>query len=235
MILARTMVKRPSTKAILAMTADGKISDYQDSAARFGSDNDKAHLEYQVSLADAVLFGAGTLRAYGTTMSVSQPKLLAERQQRSQSPQPVQIVASASGKLDRHWRFFQQPVPRWLITLPAGDIPWKNQPEFERIMVAPTDNSGLQIDWRAIFAQLAELGLEKLAILGGGELVASLLAADLIDELWLTLCPIILGGNSAPTPVGGKGWLQSHSKKLQLLEVKQIEQELFLHYQVVSH
>ncbi|MEO1466164.1 MAG: riboflavin deaminase, partial [Cyanobacteria bacterium J06633_1] len=52
---------------------------------------------------------------------------------------------------------------------------------------------------------------------------------------WLTLCPIILGGNSAPTPVGGKGWLQSHSKKLQLLEVKQIEQELFLHYQVVSH
>ena len=77
------------------------------------------------------------------------------------------------------------------------------------------------------------MGLNKLAILGGGELVASLLVEDLIDELWLTLCPLILGGNSAPTPVGGQGFIQAQGKKLQLLEVKQVEQELFLHYQIV--
>ncbi|MEL6931015.1 MAG: dihydrofolate reductase family protein, partial [Cyanobacteria bacterium J06600_6] len=93
------MTKRPHLTVILAMTADGKIADYQHSAARFGSANDKAHLQQQVSLADGILFGAGTLRAYGTTMSVSDSALLESRTKRSQLPQPVQIVASASGKL----------------------------------------------------------------------------------------------------------------------------------------
>ena len=227
------MNNRPHTTVILAMTADGKIADYQHSAARFGSANDKTHLEQQVSLADAVLFGAGTLRAYGTTMLVSKPILLQSRIERSQQPQPVQIVVSASGNLDPQWRFFRQPVPRWLITKAEGNLKWQKRSQFERIIVAPESNS--PIDWTLTLKQLSDLGLNKLAILGGGELVASLFTEDLIDELWLTICPVIFGGKSAPTPVGGTGWLQSQSKHLQLLEVKQVEQELFLHYRVISN
>jgi 5-amino-6-(5-phosphoribosylamino)uracil reductase len=231
------MKNRLHTTVILAMTADGKIADYQSSAARFGSVNDRTHLEQQVSLADGVLFGAGTLRAYGTTMSVSNPLLLQARKTRSQLPQPIQIVVSASGNLDPQWRFFQQPIPRWLITIPGNDGKWQSKTEFERIVIAPVilQEKNSIINWTKTFQQLAELGLNKLAILGGGELVASLLAEDLIDELWLTVCPIIFGGKSAPTPVGGTGFIQSQGKKLQLLEVKHIEQELFLHYLVISN
>lgn len=209
------------------MTADGKIADYQSSAARFGSDRDRAHLEKQVSLADGVLFGAGTLRAYGTTLSVTHPQLLQERSQRSQLPQPVQIVVSASGNLNPQWRFFRQPIPRWLLTSDKGATSWQNQPQFERILTYHSAS----IDWGAIFTQLQELGIDRLAVLGGAELAASLLAVDLIDELWLTVCPLILGGN-APTPIGGRGWLQAQAKRLQLLEVKRIEQEVFLHYRI---
>jgi 5-amino-6-(5-phosphoribosylamino)uracil reductase len=231
------MKNRLHTTVILAMTADGKIADYQSSAARFGSVNDRTHLEQQVSLADAVLFGAGTLRAYGSTMSVSNPLLLQERKARSQSPQPVQIVVSASGNLDSQWRFFQQPIPRWLITIPGNDGKWQSKAEFERIVIAPiiAQEKNSIINWTKTFQQLAELGLNKLAILGGGELVASLLAENLIDELWLTVCPIIFGGKSAPTPVEGTGFIQSQGIKLQLLEVKHIEQELFLHYLAMSN
>ncbi len=226
------MNHRPYTTAILAMTADGKIADYQRSAARFGSKNDQTHLEKQISLADGVLFGASTLRAYGTTMAVSNSQLLQARIQRSQTPQPVQIVVSASGNLDRQWRFFQQPIPRWLITLPTGVKEWRSQNEFERILIAHnTKENNSTIDWALTLMQLKKLDLDTLAILGGGELIASLLAVDLIDELWLTICPVIFGGN-APTPVGGKGFIQSQAKKLRLLETKQIEQEVFLHYLV---
>jgi 5-amino-6-(5-phosphoribosylamino)uracil reductase len=224
------------TTVILAMTADGKIADHQHGAARFGSVHDQHHLEHQVSLADAVLFGAGTLRAYGTTMSVSNPLLLQGRKRRSQSPQPIQIVVSASGDLNPQMRFFQQPIPRWLITLPGNGDQWQSNSEFERIVIAPMmareNNHNSIINWTDTFQQLAGLGLQRLAILGGGELVAALFDEDLIDELWLTICPLIFGGKSAPTPVGGTGFIQSQGKKLQLLEVKQIEQELFLHYQV---
>lgn len=228
------MNHRPHTTAILAMTADGKITDFKHSAARFGSTNDKTHLEQQVSLVDGVLFGAATLRSYGTTLSVSNPILLKERIKRSQQPQPVQIVVSASGDLDPQWRFFQQPVPRWLLTVPTGADKWRSQSGFERILIVhDTKENNLAINWAATFKQLQELNLNKLAILGGGELVASLLAADLIDELWLTICPFIFGGN-APTPVGGNGWIQSQAKKLKLVETKQVEQEVFLRY-LVKH
>ncbi|MEL6438269.1 MAG: RibD family protein [Cyanobacteria bacterium J06621_8] len=225
------MNSRPHTTAIVAMTADGKISDFQRSPARFGSASDKIHLEQQISVVDGVIFGADTLRAYGTTLTVSNPVLLQERTRRSQFPQPVQIVVSASGNLDQKWRFFEQPVPRWLLTVPSGADQWGDQAGFERVFIFPQSQvNSLKIDWAATFAQLKALSLNKLAVLGGGELIASLLAEDLIDELWLTVCPLILGGN-APTPVGGQGFIQSQGKKLTLLEVKQVGQEVFLHYE----
>ncbi|MCY7385725.1 MAG: hypothetical protein LH628_24815, partial [Microcoleus sp. CAN_BIN18] len=50
--------------------------------------------------------------------------------------------------------------------------------------------------------------------------------------LWLTVCPLILGGVDAPTPVEGKGFLADLAPKLELLAVKQVDQEVFLHYKV---
>ena len=226
------MHNRPKTTVVLAMTADGKIADYQSSPARFGSATDKLHLERQVSLADGVLFGAGTLRAYGTTLSVKNTQLLQNRRKRRQSAQPIQIVVSASGDIDPQLRFFEQPIPRWLLTSATSAKSWQNTPQFDRILIAKL-NDNLQIDWIDVFTRFRELGLNKLAILGGGRLIASLLELDSIDELWLTVCPLILGGETSPTPVGGMGFLQFQGKKLKLLEVKRIDDELFLHYSII--
>ncbi|MGL6135978.1 MAG: dihydrofolate reductase family protein, partial [Planktothrix sp.] len=75
------VVNRPQTTVILAMSADGKISDEMRSPARFGSEQDKLHLEQQVAQMDGVLFGAGTLNAYQTTIKINSPKLLKHRKQ----------------------------------------------------------------------------------------------------------------------------------------------------------
>ena len=88
------------------MSADGKIADESHSAARFSSEADLAHLEERVAAVDGVLFGGGTLRAYGTTLSVRDADLLAQRRQRGQAQQPVQMVWSPSGNLDPNFRFF---------------------------------------------------------------------------------------------------------------------------------
>ncbi len=219
---------KPDTTVILAMTADGKISDYKRSPARFGSPQDKVHLEEQVALVDAVLFGAGTLRAYGTTLPITNPQLLQQRRQQHLPAQPIQIVVSASGQFSSKLRFFSQPVPRWLITTTEGAKSWQRQ-QFDQILVADL----IQLNsWQTIFKQLKELGINRLAVLGGGELVASLLTENLIDQLWLTICPVIFGGKDAPTPVEGEGFLATQASNLELVEVKQIEQEVFLHYLV---
>jgi 5-amino-6-(5-phosphoribosylamino)uracil reductase len=260
---------------ILAISADGKIADAVRSPARFGSAKDKAHLEQQVAASDAVLFGNGTLQAYGTTMRVISPELVKQRELQGKPPQPVQIVCSRSAQFDPNLRFFQQPVPRWLLTgqdsretavpfpypikdadtavpfpYPIKDAdtavpfpyPIKNadtampspyamtNSKFDRIIYAKT--AGGEIDWIDGFQQLETIGIKRLAILGGGKLVASVLAAGLVDELWLTVCPLILGGADAPTAVEGKGFLADLALKLELLAVKQVGQEVFLHYRV---
>ena len=226
-------IGRPQTIAILAMSADGKIADKMRSPARFGSAQDKAHLEKQIAIADGVLFGSNTLRAYGTTMRVSAPELLKMRAEQGKELQPIQIVCSRSRNFDPNLQFFQQPVPRWLLTAAINDENKELMPNFDRILVASMPNGN--IDWVAAFQQLANLGLQRLAILGGGKLVASLLADNLIDEFWLTICPLILGGADAPTPVEGEGFLANLAPKLQLLEVQQFDQEVFLHYGVIGN
>ena len=100
--------------------------------------------------------------------------------------------------------------------------------QFDRTLTTKTTDG--EIDWIDAFQQLETLGIKRLAILGGGKLVASVLAAGLIDELWLTVCPLILGGVDAPTPVEGKGFLAGLAPKLELLTVKQVGGEVFLHY-----
>ncbi len=224
------MENRPKTTVILATTADGKIADFKRNAARFGSAIDKNHLEQQISLVDAVIFGAGTLRAYGTTLTLKKPELLATRKQQNKPSQPINIVISAGGKIADNLRFFSQPVPHWLITTEEGAK--NNTSNFEKVLKFSAIETG-KIDLVAVFKQLKEIGLNNVAILGGGELVASCLEQNLIDEFWLTLCPYILGGKTAPTPVEGKGFLSKHSRKLELLSLEQIGQEIFLHYKVL--
>jgi 5-amino-6-(5-phosphoribosylamino)uracil reductase len=229
-------IHRPHTTVILAMSADGKIADARRSPARFSSPADRAHLEKQIALVDGVLFGAGTLRAYGTTIRISNPQLLKQREQTGKPLQPLQIVCSRSAEIDPQLRFFRQPVPRWLLTTAAGALSWQGRQSesevvnFEQILGVETLAG--KIDWINAFQQLAQLGVERLAILGGGELVASLLAADLVDEFWLTVCPLILGGAAAPTPVEGEGFASDLAPRLVLLTVETIQQEIFLHYRL---
>lgn len=214
------------------MTADGKISDEYGSAARFASAADKQHLERQMAQMDAVLFGAETLRAYGSSLVITQPALLAERESQGRPPQPVQIVCSATGQLDPHCRFFQQPFSRWLLTpSPEALAQWQARPQtFEHIILTPYQEDGLNIHWPQTLALLKQQGIHQLGLLGGGQLIASLFADDLLDFLWLTLCPYWVGGRLAPTPLGGIGLPLNQAQGLELLSAATIDQEVFLHY-----
>jgi 5-amino-6-(5-phosphoribosylamino)uracil reductase len=224
---------RPHTTVVLAMSADGKIADWARSHPTFGSQHDFDHLERQVAAVDAVLFGSTTLKAGGTAMRVLKPNLIAQRLQAGKLEQPIQIVCTRTGDLDPTLRFFQQPIPRYLLTTAQGAKRWAEQPGFDRVLTAGADSA--QIDWHPIFAVLYQSGIERIAVLGGAEIVAALLEADLLDELHITLCPLLLGGKGAPSPVAGAGFLQDQAPRLVLLDVKQVEHELFLHYRVLHH
>ncbi len=224
---------RPFTTVILAMSADGKIADVNRKAADFGSKADKAHLEEQIATNDAVIFGANTLRAHGNTLTINNSQLLQQRIQAGKPPQPIHIVVSQSARLNPEIRFFQQSIRRWLVTNSPGALSWEKSDHsfFEEILVF--DNPEGKIDLEVALQHLMSLGIKRLGVMGGGELVASMIELDLIDEIWLTICPLILGGYLAPTPVAGSGFLPNLAPRLQLLEVRTIEQEVFIHYRLI--
>jgi 5-amino-6-(5-phosphoribosylamino)uracil reductase len=213
---------------VLAMTADGKIADGNRSllaqaklsAAKFSSPQDFRHLEEQVAQADAVLIGAGTLRIHGTTMRVIDPVLMQARIARGQTPQPIQVVCSRSGNVDPDLKFFRQPVPRWLLTTVGTE-----GLGFDRVLQIG-DAGG--IDWQQAWWELANLGIDRLCVLGGAEIATALWEQDLIDEFYLTICPWILGNAAAPTPCDGQGLKMSH--QLELIDHQVIGQEIFLYY-----
>ena len=66
----------------------------------------------------------------------------------------------------------------------------------------------------------------------GGDLIFQFLQADLLDEMYVTVCPKIIGGQAAPSLVSGTGFDVNHLKNLNLLDHKKIGDELFLHYEI---
>jgi 5-amino-6-(5-phosphoribosylamino)uracil reductase len=219
------------TTLVLAMTADGKIADATKSPPTFSSDRDSAHLEAQMALADAILVGSGTLGDGGSAVLVTKPALIQARIDRGKPAQPPQLICSRSGKIDPQLPFFNQPIDRWLLTTTTGATDWHDRDNFSKIIVCETPD-GKDIDWQVVKLKLTELDLENICFLGGSELAASLFAAEFIDELWLTVCPVIYGGATSPTPVSGAGFTPASAPKLTLLNVDAIDGELFLHYQV---
>ena len=218
------------TTLVLAMTADGKISDVTKSPPTFGSKRDFAHLEEQIMHSDVVLVGSGTLNDGGSALE-TRPELIQARLDRGKSAQPPQIICSRSGKIDPNLPFFSQPIERWLLTTTQGSINWLDLKSFDRVLVCETAD-GRDLDWQVVKVKLAELAVETICFLGGSELAASLFAANFIDELWLTICPFIYGGTNAPSPVSGSGFTPELAPRLTLLSVERVEQELFLHYRV---
>ncbi|MFN6566260.1 RibD family protein [Dendronalium sp. ChiSLP03b] len=221
------------TTLVLAMTADGKISAVDPKAPRDSDPVDQAHLEYQASLADLILVGAGTMRAEGQTFTIRNPELLAARQIRGQSPQPITCVVTRSLDLSPDWAFFSQDVERWIFTTKAGLEGNSNKASLDKV-AGLIELGDRELDWNRAYALMAERNIQKVVALGGGSLTATLVEAGRIDDWWLTIWPVIYGGKDAPTPVEGEGFIPHAAPHLQLIETRQVGSELFLHYQTIK-
>jgi len=212
--------------AILAQSLDGRIATHRGQRPHFASAEDHQHLETQAARQQALIMGAATLRAYGTSLRIRDPELIQRRLQQGLSPQPLTIICSGSGEIPEDLPFFRQPLTRWLWTTPQGSRLWQNRTGFEEIWVAA--------DWDlpARLARLRSLGIERVGLLGGSRLLGAFLQAGALDELWVTLAPVLLSGY-ADAPASIEGWqLQGSPPQLELLECHRGSKELFLRYRV---
>lgn len=212
-----------SLRLVLALSLDGRLAPPQGGAAQLGGSADRRLLEEALAWADCCLIGAGSLRAHRSSCVIHQPDLLQQRLSQAKPSQPLLIVVSRSCTppgFDPDWPFWQQPFSRWLLA-PFETNPAPLPDGFERLLrLGP---------WAGLKQQLAAEGLKQVLLLGGAQLAAALLQADQVDELQLTICPLLLGGDKHWLPAG----FELQPQRWQLLEQRPIAGgELLVRYQI---
>ncbi len=221
---------RPFVALNMVTTVDGAAAlDHQ--AQPIGSATDHRLMRCIRANADAVMIGAGTLRAESVDPSVP-AAFEVERVQRGLQPQPLAIVVSASAELPLQRSFFRSPrFQRVVLTGPeAPEDRLRRLRPLAQVVVAGTGAFDLAAGLRRLRQQL---GVRWLLAEGGPTLNAALLAAELLDELFWTVAPRLAGGQ-APTMVAGPLLPAERQPRLILRSVHLQDSELYLRYQVGS-
>ncbi|HBH54132.1 MAG TPA: hypothetical protein DDY91_19780 [Planctomycetaceae bacterium] len=229
-------MSRPFTFGNLAISVDGRISTADRALHGFGGAEDRDLMEELRARADAVIIGAATVRDENPRLQVSAEKWRKSRLDADRSPQPRGIVVSRS--LDFPWReraLFTESLVRPLV-ITSADHPASRIADlqhFADVLIVPSSESSLSLS--EAMRQLAEMGLHKLLLEGGGELNFAMLAEGLVDEFYLTLCPLVFGGRLSPGAFSGSGFPGTAPVPLELLSIRQgINQRLFLHYRCLN-
>jgi len=221
-------VKRPFVFINMAMTADGKIASVDHKITTFSSRSDHVHLLELRDKADAVITGAGTLNA--------QPKITLGPGPKSRKNPPLRVIASGRGQVDLQHKIFRtKGAPTIILT--TNRI---NRKRLQALKVTADtveicgDN---EIDFLRAFDFLrTEWGVKRILSEGGGHLNDSLFRAGIVDELHLTVCPLILGGADAPTISDGIGFDRlSDAAQFKLKSQKLVKDEMFLVYRAMRN
>jgi riboflavin biosynthesis pyrimidine reductase len=156
------------------------------------------------SLADVVLVGAGTLR--GSTdhrwtpdhvHRASAPAFAAWRTAMGLAPQPTTMIATASGDIPTNHAGLSDPrVPVVIATTASGAARIRRSGVADHVVVrAVSDRAALSVDDLGRLA--AELDARLVLTEGGPHLLGEFIDADMLDELFLTLAPQLVGRGDA--------------------------------------
>ena len=245
--LAVTLIpERPTVIANFVSTVDGAVALGPSEPAAGGgeisgfSDADRFMMALLRGLADVVIVGAGTVRVgnrHRWTAGYLQPALAADfaawRAELWLSAQPTMVVVTASGNLDpTHPGLSAPDVPVIVATTPAGAARLGSRP-LPANMTVEAVGSEERVPAGAILELVRGTGARLALCEGGPHLFGELLRARLIDELFLTLAPQLVGRDTYAhrlALVEGTSFGEGHGRWSRLLAVRRAGDDLFLRY-----
>jgi riboflavin-specific deaminase-like protein len=167
---------RPHVALNFVMTADGRVT-YK-GRAEIGTRTDRDLMFHIRSLADAVMIGAGTLRVDPFAPAA-----------KGRERQPLAVVVSRTARLPLGNRFFSYPGERLVASTTSAP---PDAVAAVRAAGATVETFGDQdVDLARLLAALRERGVRFLLCEGGPVLAGQLLAARLVDELFLTHATLV--------------------------------------------
>lgn len=207
-----------------AVSLDGYLDDTGPDRLLLSSPADFDRVDEVRASVDAILIGAGTIRADNPRLLVNSEERRAARVAAGKPPYPLKITVSGSGELDPAANFWHTGGDKLVCTTDQGA-------ERARALGLAADvvSLGPELDWRRLLTHLREeRGVERLMVEGGGRIHTQLLQQGLADEVQLVLAPLFVGDPGAPRLFGPGGYQPG---RLRLVETRRIEDVVLMRYE----
>jgi len=218
----------------VAITADGKIAPANRHFVPFSSKRDEKLLFQLRTRCDAVLAGARTVNLTPVTLGPGEKPYRKMRLENGLSEFNLRVVASGSASIDPRAQVFQHSFSP-VIVLVSARAPKSRIARLQKAGAVVKAFGDDEIDFRSAIRWLRrDWKVTRLLCEGGGEINAALLQANLVNEVYVTLCPTLFGGRHAPTLADGLGVAKlADAKMLRLKSAERAGNEMYLVYTVV--
>ncbi|MCX7722741.1 MAG: dihydrofolate reductase family protein [Verrucomicrobiae bacterium] len=213
----------------MAISADGKIATANHAVSSFGSKLDRERLLELRATADAVMSGARTVQTQRVNLGPGPARFRRARVERGLAEYNLRIIVSGRARISPRAHVFTKRFSP-IIVLTTRRAPRQRLQQLEAAGAVVKVCGTAEVNFRTALRWLRQRwGVKRLVCEGGGELNDALFRAGLVDEVRLTLCPVIFGGATAPTIADGVGVpALGDAACFRLESVEKIGDELFL-------
>jgi len=187
----RGPTSRPTVWVNCAASLDGRLAFAGGRRAPLSSPEDLERVQRIRAEVDAILVGVGTVLKDDPSLRVHW-ELLHQVPGRN----PTRVVVDSTGRTPATARILDASAPTIIAT---SERSTRAFPAHIRTIVA----GATRVDLRQLFSELHGLGVRKLMVEGGSEVLSSVLRGGLFDRFTIYYAPVVIGGSSAPAVIAG--------------------------------
>lgn len=191
------MTKMPFVVMKTAMTLDGKIATAAGNSKWISNEVSRRRVHELRDVYDGILVGIGTVLADDPALTT--------RLESPSGKNPLRIVVDSRARTPLTARVVTDGQAETLIAVTAAAEAAKVEALRQAGVEVLVVNDGQQVDLKQLFCLLGERGVCSIFVEGGARINYSLLKAGLVDKVYSFIAPKMVGGSSAPGPVGGDG------------------------------
>lgn len=197
-------------------TLDGGATD-DGKAGGLAGPGDRAVFALMREQADVVLVGAGTVRIEDYSGAQLRPAQRSARQRRGQAEVPPIAVVTNRAGLDYDAKLFTRTeVPPLILTSGAAVADAQDRLGAVAEVIGASGPDPERVDAATVLNHLADRRLFRVLAEGGPQFLGLLIENGLLDELCLTIAPLLVGG-AAPRIVAGAGQIHTPMHRSHLL------------------
>ena len=218
---------RPYITLSCAMSLDGYLDSATPQKLAMSNAADFDRVDQLRAESDAIMVGASTVRRDCPRLMVRGDERRLLRLAAGKPSSPIKVTVTASGDLPPESAFFTEGDVEKVVYCPRGSL------DLIRGRLSGTATVvglGAEVTMADVVDDLAERGVKRLMVEGGGKLHTQFLVDDLADELQLAVAPFFVGEARAPRFVEAGPFPWTASRRATLADARRIGDVVMLRY-----